>query len=67
MTPAQVLAGLVLGQPVDLGFSPHELVALIGAAPIAVLIPVDGERNWPKGAERIAPCPTLGVAFFSAP
>jgi len=67
VTPVLVLAGLVLGQPMDLVFNAYELVALIGAALIAVLISVDGESNWLEGAELIALYVMLGIAFFFVP
>ena len=64
VTPALVLVGVLLGQPMTLVFNSYELAGLIGAALIAVLISVDGESNWLEGVELIALYVMLGIAFF---
>lgn len=67
VTPVLVLVGALMGQPMNLVFNSYELVALIGAALIAVLISVDGESNWLEGAELVALYAMLGIAFYFVP
>jgi len=67
VTPVLVLVSVLIGQPMTLVFNRYELVALIGAALIAVLISVDGESNWLEGAELIALYVMLGMAFYFVP
>jgi Ca2+:H+ antiporter len=64
VAPVLVLAGVVLGQPMNLIFNAYELAGLVGAAVIASLISVDGESNWLEGAQLIGLYLMLGVAFF---
>jgi len=66
VAPVLVLAGVVLGQPMNLIFNAYELAGLIGAAVIASLISVDGESNWLEGAQLVALYIMLGIAFFFA-
>jgi Ca2+:H+ antiporter len=66
VTPVLVGISILIGHPMTLVFSSYELVALIGAALIAVLISVDGESNWLEGAQLIALYVILGLAFFFA-
>ncbi|HEU0114830.1 MAG TPA: calcium/proton exchanger [Thermomicrobiales bacterium] len=64
VAPALVIAGVILGQPMNLIFNAYELAALVGAAVIASLISVDGESNWLEGAQLVALYIMLGIAFF---
>jgi Ca2+:H+ antiporter len=64
VAPVLVLAGVVLGQPMNLIFNAYELAALVAAAVIASLISVDGESNWLEGAQLVALYIMLGIAFF---
>ena len=67
VTPVLVLVSLLLGQPMTLVFNSYKLVALIGAALIAVLISVEGESNWLEGAELVTLYLMLGIAFYVVP
>ncbi|MDP9356531.1 MAG: calcium/proton exchanger [Chloroflexota bacterium] len=67
VAPVLVLVSVLLGQPMTLVFNSFELIALVGAALIAVLISQDGESNWLEGAELIALYAILGIAFFFVP
>ncbi|NJR74774.1 MAG: calcium/proton exchanger, partial [Scytonema sp. CRU_2_7] len=49
VAPFLVLAGWVLGQPMDLDFNPFELVAVAVAVFIANSISSDGKSNWLEG------------------
>ena len=67
VTPVLVLAGAVMGQPITLVFNSYELMALIGAALIAIFISQDGESNWLEGAELLGLYAILGLAFYFVP
>ncbi len=67
VTPVLVLVSVLLGNPMTLVFNGYELLALVGAALIAVLISVDGESNWLEGAELVALHLMLGIAFYFVP
>ncbi|HET7094064.1 MAG TPA: calcium/proton exchanger [Thermomicrobiales bacterium] len=64
VAPVLVLAGVVLGQPMNLIFNAYELAALVGAAVIASLISVDGESNWLEGALLMLVYLILAISFF---
>ena len=67
VAPALVLAGWVLGQPMDLNFKPFELVAVAVAVLIANSISSDGRSNWLEGALLLAAYVVLGLAFYFHP
>lgn len=64
---APVLAGLVVGQPMNLVVSPLELVAIFGAVIIANSVVRDGETNWLEGMLLLAVYAILGLAVFFYP
>lgn len=64
VAPALVLAGLVLGQRMDLVFSPFEVVALGLATAIAALSMQDGESHWFEGVQLLAVYALTGLAAF---
>jgi Ca2+:H+ antiporter len=64
VAPVLVLLGLVVGQPMDLVFSPLEVAAVGAAAGIAALIALDGESNYLEGLTLIGVYVILGVSFF---
>lgn len=64
MAPLLVIAGYVLGQPMDLSFNIFEVVAVIVAVTVANLISLDGQSNWLEGALLLATYSVLGAAFY---
>lgn len=64
VAPVLVFAGLLLGRPMDLVFSPLEVVAVAVAAGAVTLVALDGETNWLEGAMLLAVYAVLAVAFF---
>ncbi len=66
VAPVLVLAGLVLRQPMDLVFTPLEVVAVAVSSGAVTLVALDGESNWLEGAMLIAVYAVLGVAFYFA-
>ena len=50
VAPVLVLLGVVIGQPMNLVFTPLEVAAVAAAVGISALIALDGESNWLEGA-----------------
>jgi Ca2+:H+ antiporter len=64
VAPVLVIAGALLGAPMDLAFTRFEVVAL-GISVIAVaMIALDGETHWLEGAFLLAVYSVLGLGFF---
>ena len=64
VAPVLVLAGALLGQPMDLAFHPVEVAAIAAAVFIAALIALDGESNWLEGALLTIFYVILAISFF---
>jgi Ca2+:H+ antiporter len=64
VAPLLVIIGAVLGQPMDLVFSPLEVAAVAAAVAISALIALDGESNWLEGALLMLVYLILAVSFF---
>ena len=64
VAPLRVLSGVVIGQPMDLVFTPLEVAAVAAAVGISALIAIDGESNWLEGALLILVYAILGISFF---
>ncbi len=67
VAPILVLAGWVLGEPMDLSFDPLELVAVAVAVLITNSISSDGRSNWLEGTLLLATYAILGFAFYFRP
>jgi Ca2+:H+ antiporter len=67
VAPVLVLAGYVMGQPMNLNFNPFELVAVGVAVLIANSISSDGRSNWLEGSLLLAAYLVLGFAFYFHP
>jgi len=67
VAPVLVLAGWLLGEPMDLDFNPFELVAVAVAVLITNSISSDGRSNWLEGTLLLATYTVLGLAFFFHP
>ncbi len=67
VAPVLVLAGWVMGQPMDLDFNPFELVAVAVSVLIANSISSDGRSNWLEGTLLLAAYAVLGLAFYFHP
>ena len=67
VAPVLVIAGWIMGQPMDLNFNPFELVAVTVAVLIANSISSDGESNWLEGSLLIATYAVVALAFFFHP
>ncbi len=64
VAPVMVFAGLALGRPMDLVFTPLEVVAVGVSAGAITLVALDGESNWLEGAMLLAVYAVLGVSFY---
>lgn len=64
VAPVLVFAGRALGQPMDLVFSPLEVVAVAVATGAITLVALDGESNWLEGAMLVAVYAVMGVVFY---
>jgi Ca2+:H+ antiporter len=67
VAPVLVFAGYLLGQPLDLLFTPFEVLAVVASAAILNLVAQDGETNWLEGVQLLAVYVILALAFFSLP
>lgn len=67
VAPVLVIAGWIIGQPMDLDFNPFELVAVAVSVLIANSISSDGKSNWLEGSLLLATYAVLGLAFFFHP
>ncbi|NET57775.1 MAG: calcium/proton exchanger [Symploca sp. SIO2E6] len=67
VAPVLVLAGWLMGQPMDLDFNAFELVAVAVSVLIANSISSDGNSNWLEGILLIAAYIVVGLAFFFHP
>jgi Ca2+:H+ antiporter len=67
VAPVLVIAGWLMGQPMDLDFNPFELVAVVVAVLIANSISSDGRSNWLEGTLLLAAYVVLALAFYFYP
>ena len=67
VAPVLVIAGWAFGEPMDLDFTPFELVAVAVSVLIANSISSDGKSNWLEGTLLIAAYVILGLAFYFHP
>lgn len=67
VTPVLVFLSYPLGQPLDLIFTPFEILAVgLGVAIFAYLV-MDGETNWYEGAQLLAVYAIVAVAMYFLP
>jgi Ca2+:H+ antiporter len=67
VAPVLVFVSIPLGHPMDLVFTPLELVILGLATAIFAYINVDGESNWFEGVQLLGIYLIAAVAFFLFP
>jgi Ca2+:H+ antiporter len=64
VAPVLVFTGLAMGTPMDLAFTPFEVISL-GVSVIALaLIALDGETHWLEGAFLLATWVVLALGFY---
>jgi Ca2+:H+ antiporter len=64
VAPILVFAGVLLGQDMNLAFTPFEILALGMATGVTAIITLDGESNWFEGVQLLALYGMLAVAAF---
>jgi Ca2+:H+ antiporter len=67
VTPILVFLGPLLGTPLDLVFTPLELVSLGAAVVVTAFIALDGESNWLEGAMLCGVYIIAALTFFFSP
>ena len=67
VTPLLVFLGPLLGTPLDLVFTPLELVSLGAAVVVTGFIALDGESNWLEGAMLCGVYLIAALTFFFTP
>jgi Ca2+:H+ antiporter len=67
VTPILVFLGPLLGHPLDLVFTPLELVSLGAAVVVTAFIALDGESNWLEGAMLCGVYVIAALTFFFSP
>ncbi len=69
VAPALVFASLLMANahPLDLHFTPLEVVAVVLSVAITALVCHDGESNWLEGVMLVALYFILGFAFYHLP
>jgi Ca2+:H+ antiporter len=67
VAPVLVLAGWLMGKPMDLDFNTFELVAVAVSVLIANSISSDGKSNWLEGTLLLAAYVVLALAFYFHP
>jgi Ca2+:H+ antiporter len=67
VAPVLVFTSYVLGNPMQLVFSPLEIAGIALSVLILEMIVNDGETVWFEGAELIAAYSILGIAFYLVP
>ncbi len=65
VAPVLVFLSLFVGpRPMDLVFTPFEIIALMATVAVGVVVSLDGESNWLEGALLLGVYAILGFAFF---
>src|SRR5262249_55066029 len=67
VAPVLVLLGMILGQEMDLVFSPLELIAIVMAIYLTRNLTYDGESNWLEGVMLIGVYILFGIGFLYHP
>jgi Ca2+:H+ antiporter len=67
VAPVLVFASYAFGKPMDLIFTPMEVVAVGVSVAVTALISQDGESNWMEGVLLIAVYAILGLTFYQLP
>src|SRR5439155_22428354 len=67
VTPLLVFLSYGLGHPLDLLFTPFELLAVVLGVAIFAFLVMDGETNWYEGVQLLAVYAIIAVALFFLP
>jgi Ca2+:H+ antiporter len=64
IAPVLVFVSLIVGNPLDLIFSPIEIAAVFFSSLVLAFIALDGRSNWIEGVQLIAAYLIMAVSFF---
>lgn len=67
VAPVLVFASYLFGRPMNLLFTPLEVVTIVASVAVVALIAQDGESNWMEGVLLLAVYAILGITFFFLP
>jgi Ca2+:H+ antiporter len=67
VAPLLVFVGMIIGQPMDLVFSPLELIAIVLAVYVTRNLIYDGESSWLEGLILVGVYFLFGIAFLHHP
>ena len=67
LAPMLVVVSWAMGRPMDLVFSPMEVVAVAVAVGVTLSVNVDGESTWFEGCLLLAVYAILATAFWFLP
>ena len=67
VAPVLVFASYLFGPPMNLLFTPLEVITIGVSVAIVALIAQDGESNWMEGVLLLAVYAILGITFFFLP
>src|SRR5207237_10836830 len=67
VTPLLVFLSYPLGHPMDLIFTPFEILAVVLAVAIFAYLVMDGETNWYEGLQLLAVYAIIAVALYFLP
>ncbi len=67
VAPVLLFVSYAFGAPMDLVFTPFEVIAIVLAVLVVSRIADDGECNWMEGVQLLAVYLILGMAFYFLP
>lgn len=67
VTPLLVFLSYPLGHPLNLVFSPFEILAVVIAVAIFAYLVMDGESNWYEGIQLLAVYAIIAIALYFLP
>ena len=67
VAPVLVFASYLFGTPMNLLFSPLEVITIAVSVAVVALISQDGESNWMEGVLLLAVYAILGITFYFLP
>lgn len=67
VAPALVFSSYLLGDPLDLIFTPFEVAAVTISVLVVGFVSVDGESHWMEGVMLVGVYAILGIAFYFLP
>lgn len=67
VAPVLVFVSYIFGRPMDLIFTPLEVIAVTVSVAVVALIAQDGESNWMEGVLLLAVYTILGLTFYFLP